>query len=101
MDNSEKSMFIQVFGKEPDAPPPDATVSDAGKSKGESKGIVSILTMLKEDLEAEIANGVKAEVEAQTDFEKTMGKAQDALDKLKAKKTNTKQSLADTSQSSE
>merc|ERR1719379_1712645 len=40
-------------------PPPEASFSDAGKSSGESKGIVSILTMIKEDLEDEIANGVK------------------------------------------
>merc|ERR1719217_1567973 len=40
---------------------PDASFSSAGKSSGESKGIVSIMTMIKEDLEDEISNGVKAE----------------------------------------
>merc|ERR1719146_542268 len=40
---------------------PDATFSDAGKRKNESKGIISILTMLKEDLEDEIKNGIKDE----------------------------------------
>merc|ERR1719231_2034590 len=34
---------------------PDASFSSAGKSGGESKGIVSIMTMIKEDLEDEIA----------------------------------------------
>merc|ERR1719191_1525361 len=40
---------------------PDATFTSAGKSSGESKGIVSIMTMIKEDLEDEISNGVKEE----------------------------------------
>merc|ERR1719327_2521878 len=34
---------------------PDATFTSAGKSSGESKGIVSIMTMIKEDLEDEIS----------------------------------------------
>merc|ERR1719421_1641415 len=48
---------------------PDASFSSAGKSGGESKGIVSIMTMIKEDLEDEIANGVKEEGETQAKFE--------------------------------
>merc|ERR1719502_654525 len=40
---------------------PDASFSSAGKSGGESKGIVSIMTMIKEDLEDEISNGIKDE----------------------------------------
>merc|ERR1719487_1834322 len=42
---------------------PDASFTSSGKSSGESKGIVSIMTMIKEDLEDEIANGVKSEGE--------------------------------------
>merc|ERR1719424_2168705 len=38
---------------------PSASFSSSGKSGGESKGIVSIMTMIKEDLEDEVANGVK------------------------------------------
>merc|ERR1719375_1731648 len=49
---------------------PDATFSDKGKRKNETKGIISIITMLIEDLEAEIKNGVKDEVASQTEFEK-------------------------------
>jgi hypothetical protein len=47
---------------------PDASFSSGDKSAGESKGIVSIMTMLKEDLEDEVSNGVKAEEAAQTEF---------------------------------
>merc|ERR1719146_73411 len=43
---------------------PDATFSDKGKRKNESKGIISILTMLKEDLEDEIKNGIKDEADS-------------------------------------
>merc|ERR1719456_1802281 len=49
---------------------PDATFSDKGKRKNESKGIISILTMLKEDLEDEIKNGIKDEADSQMEYEK-------------------------------
>merc|ERR1719160_869229 len=38
---------------------PDASFSSAGKSTGASKGIIPTLTMIKEDLDDEIANGIK------------------------------------------
>merc|ERR1719353_2083884 len=75
---------------------PDATFTSAGKSSGESKGIVSIMTMIKEDLEDEIANGVKDEGETQTKFEEQMGDANKLLEDLRAKKTNLEQSISDT-----
>jgi len=48
---------------------PDASFSGKGSHKGESKGIVSILTMIIEDLDDEIKNGMKAEEEAQVEYE--------------------------------
>merc|ERR1719428_431904 len=75
---------------------PDASFSSAGKSSGESKGIVSIMTMIKEDLDDEVANGVKTEEETQAKFEEQMGEANKLLDDLKAKKTNLEQSISDT-----
>merc|ERR1719183_1253549 len=75
---------------------PDATFTSAGKSSGESKGIVSIMTMIKEDLEDEISNGVKEEAETQTKFEEQLGDAKKLLEDLKAKKTNLEQSITDT-----
>ena len=56
------------FPVDPDQAP-DATFSDAGNSKGQSKGIISILTLLVEDLLAEAAKGIKAEDEAKALFE--------------------------------
>merc|ERR1719428_1824411 len=75
---------------------PDASFSSAGKSSGESKGIVSIMTMIKEDLDDEVTNGVKTEEETQAKFEEQMGEANKLLDDLKAKKTNLEQSISDT-----
>merc|ERR1719486_1080593 len=75
---------------------PDATFTSSGKSSGESKGIVSIMTMIKEDLDAEISNGVKNEEETQAKFEEQMGEANKLLDDLKAKKTNLEQAISDT-----
>jgi chromosome segregation ATPase len=80
-------------------PPPEASFSDAGKSSGESKGIVSILTMIKEDLQDEIANGVKAEEDTQKAFESARNKAQATVDRLTEKKVNTKASIATNGQS--
>merc|ERR1719217_1220291 len=65
---------------------PDATFSDKGKRKNESKGIISIITMLLEDLKAEVSNGVKDEVAAQTEFEKSVKAAKKLIADLTAKK---------------
>jgi len=75
---------------------PDASFSSAGKSGGESKGIVSIMTMIKEDLEDEISNGVKDEGETQAKFEEQLGEANTLLEELRAKKTNLEQAISDT-----
>merc|ERR550537_2036331 len=50
--------------------PPDADFKKKGHRKNESKGIISIMTMIKEDLEDEITNGIKSEVAAQAAYEK-------------------------------
>merc|ERR1719405_347535 len=75
---------------------PDASFSSAGKSGGESKGIVSIMTLIKEDLEDEISNGVKNEAETQTKFEEQLGDANKLLDDLRARKTNLEQAITAT-----
>merc|ERR1719160_2289074 len=75
---------------------PDASFTSSGKSSGESKGIVSIMTMIKEDLEDEIANGIKTEEETQAKYEETLGEANKLLDELRAKKTNLEESISST-----
>merc|ERR1719313_1686037 len=52
--------------------------------------------MLKEDLEAEIANGIKNEVSAHEAFEGALAKAHGVLKALEEKKTNLKESIVQT-----
>merc|ERR1719258_881583 len=83
------------FERSPDAAP-DASFSSAGKSGGESKGILSIMTMLKEDLEDEITNAVKMEKENQFYFERSIREAHTLLKELKEKKSSIELNIADT-----
>jgi len=55
---------------------PDTVFSGKGKRKSEAKGIVQILTTIIEDLNDEIKNSMKAEEEAQLEFEKQMDSAE-------------------------
>jgi chromosome segregation ATPase len=75
---------------------PDATFSKASSGSGEAGGILSIMTMLKEDLEDEISNGVKTEKEDQFYFERTRTQLNALLKELDEKKTNLKGSIVDT-----
>jgi hypothetical protein len=73
---------------------PDAEFKKKGHRKNQSKGIISIMTMIKEDLEDEIKAGIKSEVEAQAAYEKQVDAANALIEDLKAKKTNLEQDLA-------
>jgi len=66
---------------------PDATFSSSGSSKSETTGLIAILSMLKEDLEKEIAVARKEEGEAQAEYEKLNGEATEAVEALKQKET--------------
>jgi len=75
---------------------PEAKFSSTDSRAGESKGIVSILTMLIEDLEMEIKNGVKDEIAAQTEFEKQVAAAYKLIADLTTKKENLESDKAKT-----
>merc|ERR1719160_492464 len=94
--NPAEAEFLQQpeFERSPDLAP-EADFSKAGKSRGESKGILSIMTMLKEDLEDEITNAVKMEKEDQFYFERSVKAAHQLLAELKDKKETTEQQIAD------
>merc|ERR1719265_2543919 len=81
--NPAEAEFLQQPEFERGDMAPDATFSDAGKSRGESKGILSIMTMLKEDLEDEITNAVKMEKENQFYFERSTREALELLKELR------------------
>merc|ERR550537_1047626 len=101
IDQGEIQGSINLLQKQPEFEvsedqAPDATFSSGDKSSGESKGIVSIMTMLKEDLEDEVANGIKAEEAAQTEFQKQRDAANKLIASLEEKKTNLNEAKADT-----
>jgi len=88
-----------VFSQEPEFQvsedqAPDATFSHKGKRKNESKGIVQIMTMLIEDLQDEIKNGVKDEEAAQLDFEARLAAAKKLQKELEEKKVNLEMTIA-------
>merc|ERR1719271_2397430 len=91
---------VQLLQKQPEFDvsedqAPDATFTDGGKSAGESKGIVSIMTMLKEDLEDEVKNGIKNEEESQTTYANQRSAAEKLIASLEEKKTNLEEAKAD------
>jgi len=91
--------FAQVFGsQEPfmvsDDQAPDAVFNEKGARKGESKGIVSILTMIIEDLNDEIKNGMKNEEASQVAYEEQMDTAEKLREELIAKKVSLEESIA-------
>jgi peptidoglycan hydrolase CwlO-like protein len=67
---------------------PDATFSSKGKRKGMSKGIVSMMDYIIEDLEDEITNDGKAEAKNQADYEGEMNTAEELVKDLEAKVSN-------------
>jgi hypothetical protein len=73
---------------------PDATFSNKGKRKNQSKGIVSIMTYIIEDLEAEVSNGIKSEEGAQLSFEEALADANKLLKDLNAKKVSLEKAIA-------
>merc|ERR1719240_2152061 len=73
---------------------PDATFTSAGKSAGASKGIISTLTMIKEDLDDEISNGVKQEEEDQAEFEAQLTAAKKLKQDLTDTKTNLEEAIS-------
>jgi len=74
---------------------PDASFSGKGQRKNQSKGIVAIMTMLIEDLQAEVKNEVKAEESAQLSFEESVASAEKLLKDLTGRKVRLDGVIAD------
>merc|ERR1719316_471315 len=89
----ERKAWTSTFGPD-DKEAPDASFSDKNKAKGEAHGVVGIMEMLKEDLEAELKNGVKNEAAAQAEHEGALDTANRVVKTLNDKKTNIKQEIA-------
>ena len=92
IEGTGRSSFIQV-SEEPEFEvsedqAPDTQFSGKDDNAQEGKGIVSILTMLTEDLKLEVSNGVKAEMAAQTAFEEARAASKKKIAALKEQITN-------------
>jgi hypothetical protein len=83
----KKNTFLQapVFEVSEDQAP-EATFSDKGSRKNQSKGIVGLMEMLIEDLQMEVKNGKKGEAKAQTEFEAALKDAKTLKQELIEKK---------------
>merc|ERR1740129_244226 len=73
---------------------PDTVFSGQGKRKKEAKGIVQILTTIIEDLNDEIKNGMKAEEEAQIEYEGQMKAARKLRQELVEKRDSLQTAIA-------
>lgn len=82
----KENALVQLQSEEHAAP--DGRFSDKNSRKNESKGIVSLLTMIIEDLEEELKSSKAAEESAQEDFEKRLEAAEELESDLKDKQTN-------------
>jgi len=67
---------------------PDTVFSGEGHRKNEAKGILQILTSIIEDLDDEVKNSMKAEEEAQLEYEAQMASAKKLREELVAKKVS-------------
>lgn len=101
--NQEGLSFVQIKAhqQEPEFAVSEDQAPEAGfqakdENKQESKGIVSILTMLKEDLQDEITNGVKADNAAEDMFQSNKASAEKLLKAMREKRVNLKAEKADT-----
>jgi len=74
---------------------PDAVFSGQDKRKNEAKGIVQIMTMLIEDVNDEIKNGMRDEEAAQLEYEGMLKAAQNLQAKLETQEANLIQMIAD------
>jgi hypothetical protein len=84
------------YTQDPDkAPETNFKSGDYGGRKGESGGIVAILSMVKEDLEMEIATGREEDAKAQHEYEKQRGTMTKALEAQEQTKAATETELAE------
>jgi len=74
---------------------PDATFSHKGKRKHAAKGVLSLLSIIQEDLRSEIKEGIRDEGKAQLDFEARLDAAKQLKQELEDKKVNLDTAIAE------
>merc|ERR1719356_2356968 len=88
-----KMMQQPQYSEDPDKAP-DLTFSSADSQSGATGGIVSILEMIKEDLQKEMSEGKADEAKAQQEYLKQSGALQDSLDAEMETKVSLEKQLA-------
>jgi len=73
---------------------PSADFNGRESRKGEAKGVISLMTMLIEDLEDEVKNGITDEAKAHLEFEKMLASAKKVKEDLITKNTNLEEIIA-------
>ena len=91
----QKKQEPEYYKDEDKAPATTWSGANYGGRKSETEGILAIISMLKEDLEKEMAVARKEEAEAQTSYETNRAAAQTVLDRQTASKVATEKDLAD------
>merc|ERR1711933_648329 len=91
--------LLQKVGEDPvfeisEDQAPDATFTNKGSRKLESKDIVSLMTYIIEDLNDELKNEKAAEAKSQEEYEAEMATAQKLVDDLTAKKVRLEEVIA-------
>jgi peptidoglycan hydrolase CwlO-like protein len=81
------------YSEDPDKAP-ETTFSGGDAHQSESTGVVSILEMIKADLQKEMREGKADEAKAQAEYEKQSGALQDALNAQKKTKVSLEQEIA-------
>merc|ERR1719265_2599134 len=74
----------------------DHKFSDKGKRQTASKGIIGLLTLIKEDLEQDIAQATAEEEEAQAEFDTLMADSKAEKKELEKKSDDLRDDKADT-----
>jgi len=74
--------------------PPKTEFTNNGNHQGESRNIVAILGMMKEDFEKEMQEGRADDAKAQEEYEKQKGALQETLDAQKESKVNLEEQRA-------
>merc|ERR1719217_1280769 len=103
--SSFKGGVLQKSRKEPEGPgytidenkaPEDNFSGEYSAKDSESAGIVSIMEMLKEDLEMEIKDSRKEDADAQDKYEEEYGAMNDTLEAQEAEKVALEKALSET-----
>merc|ERR1719421_2655129 len=88
----QKEQKEPEYTVDPDKPPP--TVNSYG-GRGESKGVIGLLSLLKEDLEKEMKVAREEEAAAQAQYEKLRAELTKTLESQKKKTTTLESAHAD------